>query len=147
MARRGAAVRGSPRVGPERLLLHLLRRMWLPLGGSGRGGSDDDSRPGGGGRGGQCPIDTLKLGVCARVVNRLINLELGTPPKKTCCALMQACWTWRPSCASARRCTHTSWASIGAARIHPVHQSQVLHVPVDLSLLVNYCGKSVLGGF
>ncbi|XP_020590191.1 14 kDa proline-rich protein DC2.15-like [Phalaenopsis equestris] len=39
--------------------------------------------------GGRCPIDTLKLGVCADVLNGLINISLGKPPKKPCCSLLK----------------------------------------------------------
>ncbi|OAY63288.1 pEARLI1-like lipid transfer protein 2 [Ananas comosus] len=36
----------------------------------------------------KCPIDTLKLGACANLLNGLINFELGKPPKKPCCSLL-----------------------------------------------------------
>ncbi|CAN4077937.1 unnamed protein product [Withania somnifera] len=37
---------------------------------------------------GKCPTDALKLGVCANVLNGLLNVTLGTPPVKPCCSLL-----------------------------------------------------------
>ncbi|RDY09621.1 hypothetical protein CR513_05986, partial [Mucuna pruriens] len=37
---------------------------------------------------GTCPIDALKLGVCAKVLN-LVNVKLGSPPTLPCCTLIQ----------------------------------------------------------
>ncbi|KAF7051403.1 hypothetical protein CFC21_059640, partial [Triticum aestivum] len=36
---------------------------------------------------GSCPIDTLKLGVCANVLN-LLKLGLDVPPSEPCCRLL-----------------------------------------------------------
>ena len=36
-----------------------------------------------------CPKDTLKLGVCANLLNDLAHLVVGTPPKTPCCSLIQ----------------------------------------------------------
>uniref|UniRef100_A0A3Q7HT35 Bifunctional inhibitor/plant lipid transfer protein/seed storage helical domain-containing protein n=1 Tax=Solanum lycopersicum TaxID=4081 RepID=A0A3Q7HT35_SOLLC len=36
----------------------------------------------------KCPRDALKLGVCANVLNGLLNVTLGTPPVKPCCSLL-----------------------------------------------------------
>ncbi|KAG0458871.1 hypothetical protein HPP92_021999 [Vanilla planifolia] len=38
---------------------------------------------------GKCPIDTIKLGGCANVLNGLINVTLGKPPKTPCCSLIE----------------------------------------------------------
>uniref|UniRef100_A0A453J9L4 Bifunctional inhibitor/plant lipid transfer protein/seed storage helical domain-containing protein n=1 Tax=Aegilops tauschii subsp. strangulata TaxID=200361 RepID=A0A453J9L4_AEGTS len=94
--------------------------------------------PGGGGGGGggraRCPIDALKLGVCANVLNGLINLQLGTPPKQPCCSLIQGLADLE---AAVCLCTALKANILGIN----------LNVPIDLSLLVNYCGKNVPSGF
>ncbi|KAI4996590.1 hypothetical protein ZWY2020_051510 [Hordeum vulgare] len=97
-----------------------------PGGGGGSGG-------GGGGSGG-CPIDTLKLGACANVLGGLIKLRPVTTPKQTCCSLLQGL-----ADLDAAVCLCTALK----ANILGIH----LNVPVDLSLLVNYCGKNVPAGF
>ncbi|CAM0871181.1 unnamed protein product [Alopecurus aequalis] len=105
-------------------------------GGSGGGGSGGGGSGGGGsgGSGGRCPIDTLKLGVCANVLNGLINLQLGTPPKKPCCSLIQGLADVE---AAVCLCTALKANILGIN----------LNVPIDLSLLVNYCGRKVPRGF
>ncbi|XP_047083441.1 putative lipid-binding protein AIR1 isoform X2 [Lolium rigidum] len=82
----------------------------------------------------RCPVDALKLGVCANVLNGLINLELGKPPKKPCCTLIQGLADLE---AAVCLCTALRANILGIN----------LNVPIDLSLLVNYCGKSVPRGF
>ncbi|OAY75718.1 pEARLI1-like lipid transfer protein 2 [Ananas comosus] len=89
------------------------------------------SPPGGGGK---CPIDALKLGVCANVLNGLINIELGQPPKKPCCTLIQGLADLE---AAVCLCTALKANILGIN----------LNVPIDLSLLINYCGKTVPDGF
>ncbi|KOM32597.1 hypothetical protein LR48_Vigan01g215300 [Vigna angularis] len=37
---------------------------------------------------GSCPRDALKLGVCANVLNGLVNATLGQPPVTPCCSLL-----------------------------------------------------------
>ncbi|XP_072958050.1 14 kDa proline-rich protein DC2.15-like [Typha angustifolia] len=81
-----------------------------------------------------CPIDTLKLGVCANVLGGLINLEIGKPPKKPCCTLIEGLADLE---AAVCLCTAIKANILGIN----------LNVPVDLSLLVNYCGKKVPQGF
>ncbi|KAF3626409.1 pEARLI1-like lipid transfer protein 2 [Capsicum annuum] len=39
--------------------------------------------------GGKCPTDALKLGVCANVLNGLLNVTLGKPPVEPCCSLIE----------------------------------------------------------
>ncbi|KAI3468919.1 hypothetical protein Pfo_025582 [Paulownia fortunei] len=36
-----------------------------------------------------CPKDTLKLGVCANLLNWLIGIHIGNPPKEQCCGLIK----------------------------------------------------------
>ncbi|XP_044377192.1 lipid transfer protein EARLI 1 isoform X2 [Triticum aestivum] len=89
---------------------------------------------GGGGGTGGCPIDALKLGACANVLGGLINLRPVTTPKQTCCSLLQGL-----ADLDAAVCLCTALK----ANILGIH----LNVPVDLNLLVNYCGKNVPSGF
>ncbi|KAJ3680523.1 hypothetical protein LUZ60_016801 [Juncus effusus] len=78
-----------------------------------------------------CPIDTLKLGVCANLLGGLINLELGKPPKKPCCSLLSGLADLE---AAVCLCTAIKANILGIN----------LNIPIDLSLLVNYCGKKVV---
>jgi Hydrophobic seed protein len=84
--------------------------------------------------GGKCPIDALKLGVCANVLNGLINIELGKPPKKPCCTLIENLLDLE---AAICLCTALKGNILGIN----------LNLPIDLSLLINYCGKKVPAGF
>jgi len=72
--------------------------------------------------------------VCANVLNGLINLKLGTAPKKPCCTLIQGLADLE---AAVCLCTALRANILGIN----------LNVPIDLSLLVNYCGKNVPRGF
>ncbi|KAG1360859.1 14 kDa proline-rich protein DC2.15 [Cocos nucifera] len=83
---------------------------------------------------GKCPINTLKLGVCANVLNGLINVSLGKPPKKPCCTLLEGLVDLE---AAVCLCTALKANILGIK----------LNVPVDLSLLLNYCGKKVPAGW
>jgi hypothetical protein len=134
---------GTLRLMPRMLALRAVQRQtaastsarpWMSeqhgfFGGSGGGGGGS----GGGGRA-KCPIDALKLGVCANVLSGLINLQLGTPPKKPCCSLIQGLADVE---AAVCLCTALKANILGIN----------LNVPIDLSLLVNYCGKKVPRGF
>ncbi|TLP69851.1 hypothetical protein FEF27_13205 [Nesterenkonia sphaerica] len=87
--------------------------------------------PGGEGR---CPRDTLKLAACANVLNGLINATVGTPPREPCCTLIEGLADLEVAvclCTAIR-------ANILGIR---------LNIPIDLSLLVNYCGRRVPRGF
>ena len=79
-------------------------------------------------------MDTLKLGVCANVLNGLINVTLGTPPKMPCCTLIQGLADLE---AAVCLCTALRANILGIN----------LNLPINLSLLVNYCGKDVPSGF
>ncbi|KAB1217032.1 14 kDa proline-rich protein DC2.15 [Morella rubra] len=81
-----------------------------------------------------CPKDTLKLGVCANLLNGLGHVVVGTPPKSPCCSLIQGLVDLE---AAVCLCTAIKANVLGIN----------LNVPVSLSLLLNYCGKSVPSGF
>nr|ACF22750.1 proline-rich protein [Brachypodium distachyon] len=83
---------------------------------------------------GVCPINTLKLGVCANVLN-LLKLKIGVPASEQCCPLL------------------TGLADLDAAVcVCSAIRAKVLgvvnlNVPVDLVLLLNYCRKTCPPGF
>nr|XP_023898875.1 14 kDa proline-rich protein DC2.15-like isoform X1 [Quercus suber] len=81
-----------------------------------------------------CPKDTLKLGVCANLLNDLVHLVVGTPPKTPCCSLIQGLVDLE---AAVCLCTAIKANVLGIN----------LNVPLSLSLLLNYCGKNVPKGF
>ncbi|XP_030967030.1 14 kDa proline-rich protein DC2.15-like isoform X2 [Quercus lobata] len=81
-----------------------------------------------------CPKDTLKLGVCANLLNDLLKTMVGTPPKTPCCSLIQGLVDLE---AAVCLCTAIKANVLGIN----------LNVPLSLSLLLNYCGKNVPKGF
>ncbi|MQM21331.1 hypothetical protein Taro_054371 [Colocasia esculenta] len=83
----------------------------------------------------KCPTDTVKLGGCANVLNGLINLGLGKPPKEPCCSLLQGLADVE---AAVCLCTVLKANVLGLIN---------LSLPINLSLLLNYCGKSTPTGF
>ncbi|XP_020244852.1 14 kDa proline-rich protein DC2.15-like [Asparagus officinalis] len=83
---------------------------------------------------GKCPIDALKLGVCADVLGSLLNVTIGNPPKKPCCSLLGNLVDLE---AAVCLCTAVKLNLLGLN----------LNIPVDLSLLLNYCGKKYPKGF
>ncbi|KAL8462336.1 hypothetical protein ACS0TY_032587 [Phlomoides rotata] len=83
---------------------------------------------------GKCPKDTLKLGVCANLLNDLVHLVVGTPPKTPCCTLIGGLVDLE---AALCLCTAIKANVLGIN----------LNIPVSLSLLLNYCGKKVPSGF
>ncbi|KAI9111101.1 hypothetical protein K1719_017976 [Acacia pycnantha] len=86
-----------------------------------------------GGKQPSCPRDALKLGVCADVLG-LIKVQLGTPPKTPCCSLIQGLADLE---AAVCLCTALKANVLGIN----------LNVPINLSLIINYCGKGVPKGF
>ncbi|XP_050226785.1 14 kDa proline-rich protein DC2.15-like [Mercurialis annua] len=82
----------------------------------------------------KCPKDTIKLGVCLNLLNDLLSVTIGTPPKTPCCSLLADLVDLE---AAVCICT-TLKASVAGIS---------LNVPVNLSLLLNYCGKKVPEGF
>ncbi|KAH0457003.1 hypothetical protein IEQ34_014910 [Dendrobium chrysotoxum] len=83
--------------------------------------------------GAKCPRDVLKLGACADVLG-LINLNLGKPPKVPCCTLLEGLANLE---AAVCLCTALKANVLGIQ----------LNLPINLSLLLNYCGKGVPSGF
>ncbi|KAK9052317.1 hypothetical protein SSX86_028946 [Deinandra increscens subsp. villosa] len=81
-----------------------------------------------------CPIDTLKLGACANVLNGLLNLVIGSTPNTQCCSLIGGLADLD---AAVCLCTAIKANVLGIN----------LNVPVSLSLLLNYCDKKVPSGF
>ncbi|KAJ1428643.1 Hydrophobic seed protein [Sesbania bispinosa] len=80
---------------------------------------------------GTCPIDALKLGVCAKVLN-LVNVKLGSPPTLPCCNLIQGLADLE---AAACLCTALKANVLGIN----------LNVPISLSVILNNCGKNNSG--
>lgn len=72
--------------------------------------------------------------MCANVLNGLINVQLGTPPRQPCCSLIQGLADLE---AAVCLCTALRANILGIN----------LNLPINLSLLVNYCGRSVPSGF
>ncbi|XP_049415683.1 putative lipid-binding protein AIR1B isoform X1 [Solanum stenotomum] len=74
-----------------------------------------------------CP-DALKLGICANVLNGLLNVTLGTPPVKPCCSLIGNLVDLE---AAVCLCTALKANILGIN----------LNIPISLSLLLNVCSK------
>ncbi|XP_044983295.1 cortical cell-delineating protein-like [Hordeum vulgare subsp. vulgare] len=91
------------------------------------------SPPSTGGGGGTCSIDTLKLKVCANVLN-LLKLKLGVPTNEQCCPLLSGLADLD---AAVCLCTAIKANVLGIK----------LNVPVDLVLLLNQCGKTCPADF
>ncbi|KAK9203513.1 hypothetical protein WN943_013768 [Citrus x changshan-huyou] len=83
--------------------------------------------------GASCPRDALKLGVCANVLNGLLNVTIGTPPVQPCCTLIQGLADLE---AAVCLCTAIKANILGIN----------LNIPLSLSLLLNVCSKSVPRG-
>ncbi|CAL4920299.1 unnamed protein product [Urochloa decumbens] len=82
----------------------------------------------------RCPMDALKLGVCANVLSGLLNVTLGTPPRTPCCTLIQGLADLE---AAVCLCTALRANVLGIT----------LNLPINLSLLINYCGRRAPRGF
>jgi Hydrophobic seed protein len=96
-------------------------------GSSGGGGSSSSSS-------GSCPTDALKFGVCADVLNIIKGVKIGTPPTTKCCSLLKGLVNLE---AAVCLCTAIKGNILGIN----------LNLPVDLSLILNYCGKGTPSGF
>ncbi|CAM0871188.1 unnamed protein product [Alopecurus aequalis] len=83
--------------------------------------------------GGVCSIDTLKLSVCANVLN-LLKLNLGVLSNNKCCPLLSGLTDLD---AAVCLCTAIKANVLGIN----------LNVPVDLVLLLNQCGKTCPADF
>uniref|UniRef100_A0ACD5UEB1 Uncharacterized protein n=1 Tax=Avena sativa TaxID=4498 RepID=A0ACD5UEB1_AVESA len=82
---------------------------------------------------GRCPRDTLKLGVCANVLG-LIKAKVGVPPTLPCCPLLEGLVDLE---AAVCLCTVLKASVLGIN----------LNLPIDLSLVLNHCGRNVPTGF
>ncbi|CAN6232752.1 unnamed protein product [Urochloa humidicola] len=74
-----------------------------------------------------CPLDALQLGACANALN-LVDLKVGTPPVEPCCSLVAGLVDAE---AAVCLCTVIKGDVLGIR----------LHIPVDLSLVLNNCGR------
>ncbi|CAI8609627.1 unnamed protein product [Vicia faba] len=101
-----------------------------PGGSSPSGGSNPSgpSGPSGGSSTGLCPRDALKLGVCANVLNGLLNATLGQPPVTPCCSLLNGLVDLE---AAVCLCTALRASILGIN----------LNLPISLTLLLNVCSK------
>ncbi|KAJ1296336.1 hypothetical protein BS78_01G292700 [Paspalum vaginatum] len=96
-----------------------------------------------GGGGGKCPVSALKLGACASVLGGLVSLELGqqgsasssSSSTQPCCQLLGGLADLD---AAVCLCTALRANVLGVVQ---------LGLPVELSVLVNYCGKKLPEGF
>ncbi|CAI0413452.1 unnamed protein product [Linum tenue] len=83
---------------------------------------------------GKCPIDALKLGVCADVLGNLLKLKVGNPPVQPCCSLINGLVDLE---AAVCLCTAIKANILGIN----------LNIPLSLSLLLNVCKQKVPSGF
>ncbi|VVB07746.1 unnamed protein product [Arabis nemorensis] len=81
-----------------------------------------------------CPIDALRLGVCANVLSGLLNIQLGQSSAQPCCSVIQGLVNLE---AAVCLCTALRANVLGIN----------LNVPISLSLLLNVCNKDVPPGF
>ncbi|TVU31753.1 hypothetical protein EJB05_23451, partial [Eragrostis curvula] len=108
-------------------------------GNGGSGGGYGGGSGGGSGNGGttgwygRCPTDALKLGVCANVLD-LIKAKVGVPANEKCCPLLNGLVELD---AAVCLCTAIKANVLGLN----------LNIPVNLSLVLNFCGKGVPTGF
>ncbi|XP_027335542.1 14 kDa proline-rich protein DC2.15-like isoform X3 [Abrus precatorius] len=91
-------------------------------------------RPSPSGGSSTCPRDALKLGVCANVLNGLVNVTLGQPPVTPCCSLLDGLVDLE---AAVCLCTALRANILGIN----------LNLPISLSLLLNVCSRQVPRNF
>ncbi|CAK9311086.1 unnamed protein product [Citrullus colocynthis] len=82
----------------------------------------------------KCPKDTLKLGVCAKLLGGLVDSTIGRPPVTPCCSLIQGL-----ADVDAALCLCT------ALKANVLGNN--LNIPLSLSLLLNACNKKAPHGF
>ncbi|XP_028800380.1 14 kDa proline-rich protein DC2.15-like [Neltuma alba] len=80
---------------------------------------------------GRCPIDALKLGVCANMLN-LVNVKVGSPPTLPCCSLLKGLVDLE---VAACLCTALKANVLGIN----------LNIPISLSVILNNCGMNNSG--
>ncbi|CAN1333392.1 pEARLI1-like lipid transfer protein 1 [Linum perenne] len=83
---------------------------------------------------GNCPIDTLRLGVCGNVLSSLLNINIGNTSAQPCCSLINGLADLD---AAVCLCTAIRANVLGIN----------LNLPVSLSLLLNACGRNAPSGF
>ncbi|KAG8071746.1 hypothetical protein GUJ93_ZPchr0006g41288 [Zizania palustris] len=81
----------------------------------------------------KCPKNALKFAACADVQG-LVSAEVGQPPAEHCCSVLGGLADLE---AAVCLCTAIKANVLGIT----------IDIPVKLSLLVNYCGKSLPNGF
>ncbi|XP_030524955.1 lipid transfer protein EARLI 1-like [Rhodamnia argentea] len=81
-----------------------------------------------------CPINALKLGICLDLLDSLLNITIGMPPKEPCCSLIAGLVDLE---AAVCLCTAIKADVLGIN----------LNIPLSLSLLLNVCSKKVPPGF
>ncbi|XP_078155737.1 14 kDa proline-rich protein DC2.15-like [Carex rostrata] len=82
----------------------------------------------------KCPKDALKFGVCADVLGLIKGVKLGSPPTSSCCSLLGGLVDLE---AAVCLCTALKANILGIS----------LNLPIDLSLVLNYCGKGTPPGY
>lgn len=82
----------------------------------------------------KCPVNALKLGVCANVLNLIKDVKVGSPPKEPCCPLLDGLVDLE---AAVCLCTAIKANILGIN----------LNIPINLSLVLNFCGKGTPEGF
>ena len=82
---------------------------------------------------GKCPLNALKFGVCADVLG-LVKGEVGKVPAEPCCTLIKGLVDLE---AAVCLCTAIKANVLGLN----------LNIPINLSLVLNFCGKGVPTGF
>ncbi|CAN1333399.1 Lipid transfer protein EARLI 1 [Linum perenne] len=83
---------------------------------------------------GNCPIDTLRLGVCGNVLSSLLNINIGNTSAQPCCSLINGLTDLD---AAVCLCTAIRANVLGIN----------LNVPISLRLLLNACGRNAPSSF
>ncbi|XP_062030253.1 14 kDa proline-rich protein DC2.15-like [Rosa rugosa] len=81
-----------------------------------------------------CPRDTLKLGVCAKLLNGAVGAVVGSPPDTPCCAVLHGLLDLEVAVCL---CTAIKANILGIN----------LNIPISLSLLLDGCAKKFPPGF
>ncbi|KAJ4789795.1 Bifunctional inhibitor/lipid-transfer protein/seed storage 2S albumin superfamily protein [Rhynchospora pubera] len=102
-----------------------------PSGGGSSSGSGSGSSSG---SSGSCPKNALKFGVCADVLEIIKGVKVGTQLTTKCCSLLDGLVNLE---AAVCLCTAIKGNVLGIN----------LNLPIDLSLILNYCGKGTPSGF
>ncbi|OVA11035.1 Bifunctional inhibitor/plant lipid transfer protein/seed storage helical domain [Macleaya cordata] len=83
---------------------------------------------------GSCARDTLKLGVCSKLLGGPVSVEIGNPLNHPCCGLLHGIGDIE---AAVCLCTAIKANVLGIN----------LNIPISLSLLINTCGKKIPSDF